>query len=287
MKHSLIISAILFLTFGVSAQTFHSALNGAQEVPSNSSNAVGVGTVILNAAETNITVTLYLSGLSGAQTSAKIHNSGGIVFNLPGGNFSQGFAVSPAQVAELKAGLWYFNVNSANFPNGEIRGQINALSSNNAVPFPFSNGSLDATFDVDGIVTTDIGGGSNIAQSVAVQTDGKLVVAGFSRNSLNNDFAVARYNPNGSLDTTFDGDGMVTLSIGSGSELVRSIAVQTDGRIVVAGQIFNGTNNDIVVVRYNSDGTLDATFDGNSGAGNGIVTTAIGSGNDFGYGVAI
>ena len=349
MRHSVIffaLTAILFLTFSVSAQTFTSALNGAQEVPPNSSNGVGVGSVILNSNETNITVTLYFSALSGAQTSAAIRNSSGIIFNLPNGNFSQNFAVSPAQVAELKTGAWFFKVNSSNFPAGEIRGQINALSTNNAVQFPFSNGSLDTTFDADGIVTTEIDGGNNVAQAVAVQADGKIVVAGYSRNALtNDDFAVARYNPNGSLDTTFDNDGfaitpigaanedeafamaiqtdgkiilagqtlngttfdiavvrynangsldttfdtdgIVTTPIGAGSELVRSIALQTDGKIVVAGQSFNGTNNDIAVVRYNPNGSLDTTFDGNSGTGNGIVTTAAGSGNDFGYSVVI
>ena len=348
MKHSAIffvLFVIIFLTFSVSAQTFTSALNGAQEVPPNVTNAVGVGSVILNSSETNITVTLYFSALSGAQISARLHNSTGIVFNLPNGNFSQNIAVNPAQVAELKAGLWYFKVNSANFPSGEIRGQINALSSNNAAIFPFSNGSLDSTFDADGIVTTEISGGNNIAQAVAVQTDGKLIVAGYNRNATDNDFAVARYNPNGtldnsfdtdgivitpigaasedeafavaiqtdgkillagqtfngantdiaivrynpngSLDSTFDGDGIVTTVIGAGSELARNIAVQTDGKIVVAGQTFNGINNDIAVVRYNANGSLDTTFDGNSGIGNGIVTTAIGSGNDFGYAVAI
>ncbi|HMS43170.1 MAG TPA: delta-60 repeat domain-containing protein, partial [Pyrinomonadaceae bacterium] len=293
--------------------------------------------------ETNITVTLYLSAQNGTQTSASIRNSTGIVFNLPNGNSTQNFSVSPLQVAELKASAWFFRINSINFPSGELRGQINALSANNAVMFPFSNGSLDTTFDTDGIVTTEVSR-NNIAQAVAVQTDGKIIAAGFSRNALNNDFALARYNPNGSLDTsfdtdgivvtqvgaseeeafavaiqpdgkiilagqaiigastdiavvrynpngsldtTFDADGIVTTPIGTGTELARSIAIQTDGKIIVAGQSFNGTNNDVAVIRYNSDGSLDTTFDGNNGTGNGIVTTAAGSGNDFGYGVKI
>lgn len=346
LKKSFILFAtaiILFLSWSVSARSFTAALNGAQEVPPNSSNAVGVGTIILNSAETNITVTLYLSALSGTQTSASVSNSAGIVFNLPNGNSTQNFSVSPLQVAELKASAWFFRINSINFPSGELRGQINALAANNAVMFPFSNGSLDSTFDTDGIVTTEISG-NNIAQAVAVQTDGKIIAAGFSRNALNNDFALARYNPNGSLDTsfdtdgivvtqvgaseeeafavaiqpdgkiilagqaiigasseiavvrynpngsldtTFDADGIVTTPIGTGTELARSIAIQTDGKIIVAGQSFNGTNNDVAVVRYNSDGSLDTTFDGNSGTGNGIVTTAAGSGNDFGYGVLV
>ena len=349
MKNSAALFAFLtifLLSSGISAQTFTSSLNGQQTIPSNNSAAAGVGSVIINAAETNITVTLYFSGLNGTQTFARIQNQTGIVFNLPNGNFSQNFVVTAPQVAELKAGQWFINVGSATFPNGEIRGQCAALASNNAVTFPFSNGALDPTFDGDGILTTDIGGGNNFAQAVAVQSDGKIVAAGSSRDSVNSDeFAVARYNPDGTLDNTFDGDGIATVniaatnsdaafaviiqpdgkivlagqtfngsltkiavvrlnangspdpnfdgdgivvtSIGSGSESVRTVALQTDGKIVVAGQTFNGANNDIAVLRYNSDGSLDNTFDGVSGNGNGIVTTAVGTSTDTAYGVVV
>jgi uncharacterized delta-60 repeat protein len=277
-----------FLTSGVSAQTFSSALNGAQEIPPNASTAVGVGTVILNAAETQATVTLYFSGLGSAQTTARIYNSGGVVFNLPAGNFSQSFPVSPAQAAELKSGAWYFDVASTNFPNGEIRGPIGALSSNNAVPFPFSNGSLDPTFDTDGVVTTEIGGGNNVAQAVAVQTDGKIVVAGFCLNGTTDDFAVARYNPNGTLDETFDGDsgsgnGVVITTITANHDEALALALQPDGKILLAGQTFNGANTDIALVRYNQNGTLDNSF----GGGDGIVTTPTGTGSDLARSIAL
>ena len=339
---SLILST-LFLVISISAQTFTSQLNGRNEIPANNSSAVGVGSILLNETETNVMVTLYFFGLNGTQTSARISNQTANVFTLPSGNFSQSFSVNSTQVADLKAGLWYFNISSSAFPTGEIRGQIKAISANNPINFPFSNGSLDSTFDTDGIITTPIGTGNDFAQAVAIQSDGKIVVAGSSR-SANDDFIVSRYNPNGSLDTTFDGDGITITPIGTGdeqalaviiqpdgkiiaagqtsngtnfdiavvrynvngsldtsfdsdgkavtpigssNELVRTIALQNDGKIVVAGQTFNGANNDICLLRYESNGSLDATFDGNSGTGNGIITTAVGNGTDLGYGVAV
>jgi uncharacterized delta-60 repeat protein len=277
-----------FLTLGVAAQTFTSALNGTQEIPSNASNAAGVGSVVLNAAETNATVTLYFSGLGSAQTSARIYNSSGIVFNLPPGNLSQSFPVSAGQAAELKSGGWYFDVASTNFPNGEIRGPISALSSTGAVPFPFSNGSLDPTFDADGVVTTPIGSGNNVAQAVAVQADGKIVVAGFCLNETTDDFAVARYHPNGTLDETFDGDsgsgnGVVITAITVNHDEALALAIQPDGKILLAGQTFNGVNTDIALVRYNQNGTLDNSF----GGGDGIVTTPTGTGSDLARSIAL
>ncbi|MFL7870948.1 MAG: delta-60 repeat domain-containing protein, partial [Anaerolineales bacterium] len=78
------------------------------------------------------------------------------------------------------------------------------------------DGSLDTTFDTDGKVITPIGSSHDEGNSVAVQSDGKIVVAGFSYNGSNSDFAVVRYNSDGSLDTTFDTDGKVTTPTGVG-----------------------------------------------------------------------
>ncbi|MCF8000013.1 MAG: hypothetical protein K9L25_13345 [Methylovulum sp.] len=131
-----------------------------------------------------------------------------------------------------------------------------------------SNGSLDTTFDGDGIVTTAVVGSSG-ANSVILQPDGKLVAAGYSHNGSDHDFALARYNPDGSLDSSFDGDGIVTTAIGSGGDVVllgedvaNSVVIQPDGKLVVAGTSYNGSNYDFALVRYNSNGSLDTTFDG-------------------------
>jgi uncharacterized delta-60 repeat protein len=124
-----------------------------------------------------------------------------------------------------------------------------------------TNGSLDVTFDGDGIVTTTIGAFDDQAWSVALQNDGKIIVAGWSSNGSNTDFALARYNTNGTLDETFDGDGKVTTSLGASDDFALSVDLQNDGKIIAAGYSFQSTN-DFTLVRYNINGTLDATFDG-------------------------
>jgi len=126
-----------------------------------------------------------------------------------------------------------------------------------------TNGSLDTTFDTDGIVTTDFGNNSEVGTAVALQLDGKIVVAGFSTDAISgvdDKFALARYNSDGSLDTTFDTDGKVTTFIG-GADNAFAVALQSDGKIVVAGNASNGSNHDFALVRYNSNGSLDTSFD--------------------------
>jgi uncharacterized delta-60 repeat protein len=146
-----------------------------------------------------------------------------------------------------------------------------------------SNGSLDTTFDGDGKVTTDFGNSDDFAYSAAVQSDGKILVAGESFNGSNRDFALMRYNSNGSLDTTFDGDGKVTTDFGNSNDFANSIAIQSNGKILVAGQSFNDNNWDFTLTRYNSNGSLDTTFDSD-----GKVTTDFGNSDDDGaFSVAI
>jgi uncharacterized delta-60 repeat protein len=144
------------------------------------------------------------------------------------------------------------------------------------------NGSLDATFGGTGKVTTFIGDFDDVAYSVAIQPDGKIVVAGYSDNGSNYNFALVRYNANGSLDTTFGGTGKVTTSIGARDDVAHRVVIQADGKIVVAGRSFNGTNYDFALARYNANGTLDTTFDGD-----GKLTTAVGAADDFAWSVAI
>ncbi len=166
-------------------------------------------------------------------------------------------------------------------PDGKI---VVAGSANNgsdddvAVVRYNTDGSLDTSFDGDGKVTTAIGSATDVGYSVALQSDGKIVVGGVS----SSDFAVVRYNTDGSLDTSFDGDGKVTTAVGPGSDTGYSVALQPDGKIVVAGSASNGSNSDFALVRYNADGSLDTSF-GTSGK----VMTAIGSSTDYSQGVAI
>ncbi|MDO9185301.1 MAG: T9SS type A sorting domain-containing protein [Bacteroidia bacterium] len=147
-----------------------------------------------------------------------------------------------------------------------------------------SNGSLDNTFGSNGKVTTDFGIGGEGGNSVAIQSDGKIVVAGVTETNIGSyiyRFALVRYNSNGSLDNTFGSSGKIITMIGS-SDLGYSVAIQSDGKIVMAGESYSGVNHDFALVRYNSDGSLDQTF-GSAGK----ITTAIGNGEAGGGSVAI
>ena len=143
-------------------------------------------------------------------------------------------------------------------------------------------GDLDTTFGTGGMVTTPIGSGHDQGHGVAVQADGKIVVAGATFNGSNYDFALVRYTTTGALDSTFNGTGKVTTPIGSGNDSSPFVALQADGKIVVAGASSNGSNNDFAVARYTSTGALDTTFNGT-----GKVTTSIGSGYDSISAVAV
>jgi uncharacterized delta-60 repeat protein len=149
------------------------------------------------------------------------------------------------------------------------------------------NGSLDSSFNGIGSVVTDFAGRHDVAQALSIQTDGRIVVAGYSQPSLQfgsgmGDFALARYNTNGTLDTAFDDDGKVitNASNADNDDEAFGVAIQSDGKILAAGYASNpvgtgGFSTDFALARYNSNGSLDPTL----GSG-GIITTNIGN-RDF------
>jgi uncharacterized delta-60 repeat protein len=136
------------------------------------------------------------------------------------------------------------------------------------------DGSLDRTFGIDGKVTTDWSGGLDLAQALAILSDGRIVAAGVACISDTRQpcyGALARYNKDGLLDTTFGFGSKVTTDILEISRL-NALAVQSDGRIIAAGSSgSSGSSVDFGLVRYNDNGSLDTTF----GSG-GKVTTAFG-----------
>ncbi|MCP4335309.1 MAG: hypothetical protein GY785_21875, partial [Gammaproteobacteria bacterium] len=144
-----------------------------------------------------------------------------------------------------------------------------------------SDGSLDTSFGGgDGMVTTPISGSHDMGIGLAVHTDGSIVVAGYLNSTY--EFAAIRYNSDGTLDTTFDGDGKVVTDVGVGNDIAFSVAIQSDGKVIVSGYSGTGIDNDFSMVRYNTDGSLDTSFDGD-----GRVTTDFGNGDDQSYGIAI
>jgi len=136
-------------------------------------------------------------------------------------------------------------------------------------------GRLDASFGAGGTTTVNFAAGIDYAWSIAAQPDGKVVAAGVAVGT-NQDFAVGRWNADGSLDATFGSGGKVTTAIGTSNEFAKSVVVQPDGRIVAGGPSRTGSYNEFSLVRYLSDGTLDAGF----GTG-GKVVTSIASGHDY------
>ena len=126
-----------------------------------------------------------------------------------------------------------------------------------------ADGSPDTTFSGDGKQTTELPGSNAGANDVAVQaTDGKIVAAGYSV-PTNEDMAVVRYGTDGSPDPSFSGDGAQTVDFG-GNESGDGVALQTDGKIVIAGSYFSPSDDTsgIAILRLNSDGSLYSAFSG-------------------------
>jgi uncharacterized delta-60 repeat protein len=149
-----------------------------------------------------------------------------------------------------------------------------------APPASADDGDLDPSFGTGGKATTVFPVGS-FATAVAVQDDGKIVVVGAAAGpSESGEFAVARYEADGSLDDTFGDGGTVTTPIAGGDgDEARSVAIQRNGRIVVAG---TDSWRKFAVVRYRPGGRLDDSF-----GGDGIVRTNFTSGDDVAWDVAI
>src|SRR5436309_5767240 len=126
-----------------------------------------------------------------------------------------------------------------------------------------ADGSVDLTFGSGGRVVTDFGG-DDTAFALAVQPDGKIVVAGVSNGAGTMDFALARYESDGTLDATFGSGGRVVTDLGGngGNDEAFALVVQPDGRLVAAGAstAAGSLDFDFALARYNTDGTLDATF---------------------------
>ncbi len=139
-----------------------------------------------------------------------------------------------------------------------------------------SNGTLDNTFGTNGSVRNSISGGNgqyDVANSVAIQSDGKIVAAGISSDASGNyAFAIARYNSDGTLDSTFGTNGSVRTTISGGfSDQANSVAIQSDGKIVAAGYSRNSSGYvAFALARCNTNGTLDNTFGTNGSVRNAI-----------------
>ena len=144
-----------------------------------------------------------------------------------------------------------------------------------------TDGVIDTSFGSSGKVTTDSPGGNDVARGIAIQSDGKIVVAGGN----NSDFALCRFNTDGSLDTGFGASGLVITDFAGGNDQANAIAIDSMGNFVVAGSTTNNnTGVDFALARYDSNGNLDATF----GTGGKVMTpVSPGSDTDQAFALAI
>jgi uncharacterized delta-60 repeat protein len=140
------------------------------------------------------------------------------------------------------------------------------------------SGHLDPRFGNGGVVTTTIEG-AEFANSVAIQPDGKILATG----SSNLKFAVIRYNPDGTLDATFGAGGVVVTGLERLTGYASSIALQQDGKIVLAGSEGRGALWTFAIVRLNPNGTLDITF----GTGGEVLVDFSGFGSYVAHSLAI
>ncbi len=145
-------------------------------------------------------------------------------------------------------------------------------------------GSLDPSFNSsDGYVLFNSPAGNrDRGVEVAIQADGKIVVLGYSNNGLNEDLLLVRYNGDGSLDMGFGTGGFVFYD-GGGNDRGLGLALQGDGKIVVTGYTYSGAQRDVLLLRYDSRGALDAAF----GTGGVVTYSSPGSATDIGFGVVV
>jgi uncharacterized delta-60 repeat protein len=148
------------------------------------------------------------------------------------------------------------------------------------------DGRLDPSFGAEGVVTTPVGASHGRATALAIAPDGKILVSGIARNPVGSPphravFAVARYLPDGSLDPGFGSQG-TALTLLPGDSYAHGMALQSDGKLVVAGVTTSAaTGPDPCVIRYQSNGAIDTGF------GTGGVSTMTINGDQEITGVAL
>ncbi len=158
---------------------FIANLDGSQETPPHTTPARGVATLLLNKDQTKALVSLRFRNLSGPQTVAHIHGpatlgqSASPIFDLPAGNFNDfEISLTPAQVTDLKAGLWYVNVHSSPFPAGEIRGQFGLAAENSALQLDVANQDIPESANFKTINVLRLGDTSSAVTVDYVTVDG-------------------------------------------------------------------------------------------------------------------
>ena len=209
------------------------------------------------------------------------------------GNFDPLFAGGLGKIANLPIGAGNDRANAVALqPDGKIvmagACSTGGLSNDFCLARLNGDGTLDASFTGSGGLASGrfmlpMGQGDDIAYALTLQPDGKIIVAGACQNGANYDFCIARLNPNGSRDSSFGGpggagNGLFLLPMGASDDWAAAVTVQPGGKILLAGFCYNVSDYDFCVARLNVDGTLDATFVGAAGNGNGKLLLPVSTG---------
>lgn len=239
-----------FGTLGVTTLGFSGFNDVARAVAIDSSNRIVVGGHANNGSDDDFAIARFTS--AGTLDTSFVAGAGKAAINIfsPGSaDQAFGLAINPVNGLILLAGSAYNN-GTGNKDFALVR--------------YFPTGALDGSFDGDGVVTTDFGNSTDVANSVYIRSDGVAVAGGFSRFSTSSDdFSLARYTQNGSLDTSFDSDGKLTMKISNADERAYAVAREFDGKIVAAGFAAvagsSPVTRNFALVRFNNDGSLDST----------------------------
>lgn len=239
-----------FGTLGVTTEGFSGFNDVARAVAIDSSSRIVVGGHASNGSDDDFAVARFTPG--GTLDTSFVAGAGKTAVNIfsPGSaDQAFGLAINPVTQSITLAGSAYNN-GTGNKDFALVR--------------YFPTGALDGSFGGDGVVTTDFGSSPDVANSVYVRNDGVTVAGGFSRFSTSSDdFALARYTQDGTLDTTFDSDGKLTMKISNADERAYAVAQQFDGKIVAAGFAAvagsSPVTRNFALARFNPNGTLDST----------------------------
>lgn len=238
-----------FGTLGVTTLGFSGFNDVARAVAIDASNNIVLGGYASNGSDDDFAIARFTSG--GVLDTSFVAGAGKAAINIfsPGSaDQAFGLAINPVNGLIVLAGSAYNN-GTGNKDFALVR--------------YFPTGALDGSFN-GGIVTTDFGNSPDVANSVYVRSDGVTVAGGFSRFSTSSDdFSLARYTQNGTLDTSFDSDGKLTMKISNADERAYAVAPEFDGKIVAAGFAAvagsSPVTRNFALARFNSNGTLDST----------------------------
>jgi uncharacterized delta-60 repeat protein len=175
---------------------------------------------------------------------------------LSGASSSQTSASNGIQSIAFGAAVSVSDMRATRQADGKI---VVVATSNNDIGVARlnSDGTLDTSFGTAGKITVDVGGGVDKARDVSILADGKILVLSESSNGTDSDFGFVKLNSNGTLDTSFDGDGKLMVPV-FGSDTPYKMAIDPNNKIVAVGSI----QSDMGIIRLNADGTFDSTFSG-------------------------